>query len=98
MTEYEKLKEEIIATAAIYTGDAKALTTRLMTIIAEKCWLKDEKRKLPNEFYYGVTTLDKVWSGKEKETISPNVKDFLEWAGWRPVIEIKKEEIDGRTE
>ena len=40
MTEYEKLKEEIIATALLYTGDAKALTTRLMTIIAERCVFK----------------------------------------------------------
>lgn len=41
MTEYERLKEEIIATAAGYTDDIKALTTRLMTIISDKCVLKD---------------------------------------------------------
>ena len=46
-TEYTRLKEEIIATAAIYTDDIKALTTRLMTIIAERCWLKDEDNELP---------------------------------------------------
>ena len=40
MTEYERLKEEIIATAAGYTDDIKALTTRLMTIIAKRCWFK----------------------------------------------------------
>ena len=45
MTEYEKLKEEIRATAAGYTSDIKALTTRLMTIIADKCWLKDTKQE-----------------------------------------------------
>ena len=66
MTEYEGLKEEIIATAAGYTGDVKALTTRLMTIIADKCWLKDKKEEATGSL--------PSWD-----------------AGWRPVIEIKKE-------
>ena len=47
MTEYERLKEEIITTAAGYTDDIKALTTRLMTIIAERCWLRCNPIGLP---------------------------------------------------
>ena len=47
MTEYERLKEEIITTASGYTGDIKALTTRLMTIIADRCVFLDKEKELP---------------------------------------------------
>ena len=78
MTEYEALKEEIITTAAGYTDDIKALTTRLMTIIAERCWLKDEGKELPFSI--------ELVSGGEYE-----IYTRLREAGWRPVVEIKKE-------
>ena len=86
-TEYDGLREEIIATAAGYTDDVKALTTRLMTIIAEMCWLKDEDKKAPENpyvppvkkgAYYRAVGWDKCWIAYHN-------------AGWRPVIEIKKE-------
>ena len=80
MTEYERLKEEIIATAAGYTGDIKALTTRLMTIIAERCYLKTEERDL------SIMHIRNEWlTSEELEYIKQST-------GWRPVVEIKKEE------
>ena len=81
MTEYERLKEEIIAIALLYTGDAKALTTRLMTIIADKCWLKDNKHT-PTCPYHHFREPECPYERAQRDML----KD-----GFRPVIEIKKE-------
>jgi len=84
MTEYERLKEEIIATAAGYTGDIKALTTRLMTIIAERCYLKVS----------GSVDLTTIMTGHLTftPTTFQEITDAYRKAGYMPVKEIKKEE------
>ena len=84
--EYERLKEEIIATAAGYTGDIKALTTRLMTIIADKCVFLDKNQDLPKNPYTHLIE-QKVRDAGYTEAQYKMLAD-----GYQRVIEIKKEE------
>ena len=88
MTEYEILKEEIIATALLYTGDAKALTTRLMTIIAKRCVFLDKNQDLPE-----IEELHNVKAMANQPFIvgQRRMRTRMHQLGWRPVIEIKKE-------
>ena len=96
MTEYEALKEEIITTAAGYTGDIKALTTRLMTIIAARCVVVNKKPSDIDEEFLSQAIREMLFSfrkhsGDLNYCVNEIRMDF-EKAGWRPVIEIKKEE------
>ena len=77
MTVYEGLKEEIIATALLYTGDAKALTTRLMTIINKRCVFLDPDQSLP----------PRTW---ETACCQQTIRKMLN-ANFKKVKEIKKE-------
>lgn len=109
MTEYEELRGKLnlaycknstcYARCAFPERDcpqAKVATREILSIIAEKCWLKDEGRELPDGFNYEVS--EPGIHGIERHTyhiqFEPRAKERIKELGWRPVKPLK-EEWDG---
>ena len=106
MTEYEELREKIArylqsvnSEKGIYSWGQLTPSQQqvfldqadyILSIISERCWLKDEK-ELPDDFYYEFTDIGSGWTGRIEGKISVHLKKFLEEFGYKSVKELKKE-------